>query len=471
MAQFPSGPKTRHPKWLPPRPPSWRRPPGVPCRVSDPTSLLIPTTPYRGRPLASRTPARLPQGPSRITHALCLLAAGWLSGAAFGADWPQFLGPNRDGVYTADDLAKSWPPQGPLQVWERPVGEGYSNPVVANGRLILFHREGDQDVVEALDAETGDEIWSFSYPTDYRDDFGFSNGPRAGPVVVGGQVYTFGAQGLLHCLQFVSGRKLWSLDTHREFAVRKGFFGASGTPLVEGPRIFLNVGGGDGAGLVALDKDTGRLLWKTGSDEASYASPVMTRLGEESAILFFTRNGLVGVRPRTGEVLLEHRWRARSRNSVNAATPLVVDDAVFLSSSYGTGATVVRLEGAEVQTLWASDDVLSNHYATSVYKDGVLYGFHGRQEYSPSFRAVDWRTGKVRWSEDRFGGGSVIVAGDRLLIQRENGELVIASATPERFAVISRAQILQGTVRAYAALANGLYYVRNSDTLVCVKLK
>ena len=418
-----------------------------------------------------RTTMRRPDGPRRATDSLRILTALCLAAAVHGADWPQFLGPNRDGVYSGADLAETWPPAGPRQVWERPVGEGYSNPVVANGRLILFHREGEQDVVEALDAETGDEIWSFSYPTDYRDDFGFSDGPRASPVVVGGQVYTYGAQGMLHCLQFASGRKLWSLDTHREFGVRKGFFGTSGTPLVEATRIFLNVGGSGGAGLVALDKDTGRLLWKTGSDEASYASPVKTRLGEEPAILFFTRNGLVAARPRTGELLLEHRWRARSRNSVNAATPIVVDDTVFLSASYGTGATVVRLQDGGVQTIWASDDVLTNHYATSVYKDGVLYGFHGRQEYSPSFRAADWKTGKVRWSEERFGGGSVILAGTRLLIQRENGELVMASATPERFAVISRARILQGTVRAYPAIANGLYYVRNSDTLVCVKLK
>ena len=445
------------------RPSTWRTPPGVPCRVSDPTSLRAP----KDRRLALRRVGIV----RRITRPLCMLAVLSIATPALAADWPQFLGPNRDGVYTGDDLAAAWPSGGPAQVWERPVGEGYSNPVVANGRLILFHREGDQDVVEALDAETGEEIWSFSYSTNYRDNFGFSEGPRASPVVVAGQVYTFGAQGMLHCLQFVSGRKIWSLDTHREFGVRQGFFGASGTPLVEGPRIFLNVGGSDGAGLIALDKDTGRLLWKTGSDEASYASPVTAQLGGEQAILFFTRTGLVAARPRTGEILLQHRWRARSRNSVNAATPIVVDDAVFLSTSYGTGATVVRLAADGVRTLWASDEVLTNHYATSVQKDGVLYGFHGRHEYSPSFRAVEWKTGKVRWSEDRFGGGSVMIAGDCLLIQRENGELVMASATPERFEVISRAQILQGTVRAFAALADGLYYVRNGDTLVCVNLK
>ncbi len=441
----------------------WRTPQGVPCRVFDPTYLHAPR---------DRWPdLRCADGPRRVTRLLCILAVLSIAIPAFAADWPQFLGPNRDGVYTGNDLADTWPAAGPPQIWERPVGEGFSNPVVANGRLILFHREGDQDVVEALDADTGKEIWSFSYPTDYRDNFGFSEGPRASPVVVAGQVYTFGAQGMLHCLQFVSGRKIWSLDTHREFGVRQGFFGASGTPLVEGPRIFLNVGGSDGSGLIALDKDTGRLLWKTGSDEASYASPVTAQLGGQQAILFFTRTGLVAARPRTGEILLQHRWRARSRNSVNAATPIVVDDAVFLSTSYGTGATVVRWEADVVRTLWASDEVLTNHYATSVQKDGILYGFHGRQEHSPSFRAADWKSGKVRWSEDRFGGGSVMIAGDRLLIQRENGELVIASATPERFEVISRAQILQGTVRAFAALADGLYYVRNGDTLVCVNLK
>ena len=417
------------------------------------------------------TTRRLEAGRRAAVRAACVLTAAGLAAASPGADWPQFLGPNRDGVYRGGDLADSWPSGSPPLVWERPVGEGYSNPVVANGRLILFHREGSRDVVEALDAETGEAIWSFSYPTRYRDDFGFSNGPRASPVAAGGQVYTFGAQGMLHCLQFVSGRKLWSLDTHREFGVRKGFFGASATPLVEGPRIFLNVGGVNGAGMIALDKDTGRLLWKTGSDEASYSSPVFARLDGEAAVLFFTRAGLAATRPRTGEILLRRRWRARSRNSVNAATPLVVGDTVFLSASYGTGATVLHLKDRRVETLWASDEALSNHYATSVYRDGVLYGFHGRQEYRPSFRAVDWKTGKVLWSEERFGGGSVVAAGDRLLILRENGELLIAEVSPERFKVVSRAQILQGAVRAYAALANGLYYARNQDTLVCLNLR
>ncbi len=404
------------------------------------------------------------------TSALCV-ALGLFVVSAPGADWPGFLGPNRDGVYLGDDLAEEWPASGPPTVWERPVGQGFSNPVVANGRLILFHREGGKEVVEALDAETGKPLWSFDYPTTYRDDFGFDEGPRASPVVVGGQVYTFGAQGVLHCLQVVSGRKVWSLDTHKRFGVRKGYFGAAGTPLVVNTRLFLNAGGADGTGVVALDKDTGRVLWTAGDDPASHASAVAATFEGQPHVLFFTRTGLLGAHPKTGEIFFQHRWRARSNASANAATPLVIGDRIFLSASYGTGAILLNVKGGKLETVWSSDDSLTNHYSTSVHHDGYLYGFHGRQEYGPSLRSIELNTGKVQWSEESFGAGSITRAGNRLLILRENGELLLAKASPASFQVVSRAQILQGTVRAYPAIANGLLYARSTDTLVCVRLK
>ena len=404
------------------------------------------------------------------SSALCAVM-GLFVASAPGADWPRFLGPNRDGVYLGDDLAEEWPASGPPTVWERPVGQGFSNPVVANGRLILFHREGGKEVVEALDAETGKPLWSFDYPTTYRDDFGFDEGPRASPVVVGGQVYTFGAQGVLHCLQVVSGRKVWSLDTHKEFGVRKGYFGAAGTPLVEGTRLFLNAGGAGGAGVAAIDKDTGRVLWTASDDPASHASAVAAMFGGKPHVLFFTRTGLLGTDPKTGEIFFQHRWRARSNASANAATPLVIGDRIFLSASYGTGAILLNVKGGELEKVWSSDDSLTNHYSTSVHHDGYLYGFHGRQEYGPSLRSIELNTGKVQWSEESFGAGSITRAGGRLLILRENGELVLAKASPAGFQAVSRAQILPGTVRAYPAIANGLLYARNSDTLICVRLK
>ncbi len=412
-----------------------------------------------------------PRQPTARLARLWLAVLLLLPTAALCTDWPQLLGPNRDGVYPGDDLAATFPEGGPHVVWEKDIGAGFSSPVVANGRLILFHRLNGKEVVEALDAASGKPIWKFEYATTYRDDFGFDEGPRASPVVAGGQVYTFGAEGVLHCLQFAGGTKIWSLDANRKFGVEKGFFGSASSPVVEGSRIFLNLGGSDGAGIIALDKDTGRLLWKATDDDASYSSPIVATLGGKPHLLAFTRAGLVGADPASGEIYFQLPWRSRSRASVNAATPLVVGDLIFLSASYGTGAVVLRVKGTELEKVWSGDDNLTNHYSTSVYYDGNLYGYHGRQEFGQSFRAIDLHTGKVHWSEDGFGAGTVTRAGDRLLLMRESGELVMIRATPERFDVVSRAQILPGVVRAYPALANGLLYVRNTNKLVCVSLR
>jgi len=290
------------------------------------------------------------------------------------------------------------------------------------------------------------------------------------PVVVDRRVYTFGAQGQLHAVNLDTGAPLWRQDTHARYEVPKGFFGAAGSPLVEDGRVIANVGGRRG-GIVAFDAETGEELWTTTTDEASYSSGVGATFDGRRVALFFTRTGLVGLDPATGDVLFEWRWRSRLGASVNAATPLVSGNRIFISSSYGTGAALLRLEGTTLVEEWSGDESMTNHYATAVLHDGVLYGYHGRQEYSPSLRAVDLETGTVHWSEDRFGAGSITLAAGRLVILRESGELVIAAATPERFEPLARASILRGTVRAYPALADGRLYARNTDTLVAVDLR
>jgi outer membrane protein assembly factor BamB len=173
--------------------------------------------------------------------------------------------------------------------------------------------------------------------------------------------------------------------------------------------------------------------------------------------------------------VFQKRWRALQAASVNAATPVIVNDPmgalIFVSAEYGPGAGVFRIEGTTLTPLWASDEVLTNHYATSIHRDGVLYGFHGRQEFGQSLRAVDLRTGKVRWSQERYLAGSLILAGDRLLILRETGELVLAAASPASYQQLARAIILPGPVRPFPALADGRLYARNEKTLVAVDLR
>ena len=384
-------------------------------------------------------------------------------------DWPQFLGPERNGQYDGPPLATQWPNGSPAELWRRPVGAGFAGPVVANDRIILFHRVDGREVLEALDASSGAQLWSYGYPTSYRDDFGFAEGPRSSPVVVDGRVFSFGAQCALHAGDLETGSGLWSVDTRSRFGFQKAFFGAAGSPLVEDGRVLANIGGPD-AGIVAFDASCGDVLWTVSGEEASYSSPVGATFDGIRHALFFTRNNVLALDPVNGNLRFQRNWRARIRASVNAATPLVVGDHIFISAEYGTGAGVFRVNGTDLEERWTSNDVLSNHYSTSVFHDGYLYGFHGRQEYGPSLRAVEFETGDVLWDVERVGAGSVTLAGDLLVIVRESGELHLADASPGAFSILAQARLLPPTIRAYPALSEGRLFVRNGDTLLAVNL-
>jgi len=390
--------------------------------------------------------------------------------AVSAADWPQFLGPTRNGVSSETGLAVTWPKDGPPVVWQKPVGEGYSGPVVAGERLILFHRMDANDVVDCLDAATGKELWKFGYATEYQDDFRKGDGPRSTPVIAGNQVYTLGADGHLHCLQLDTGKKLWERSLLTDYQAPKGFFGVSTSPLVEGELLLINVGA-KGAGIVALERATGKEVWKATDHEASYSSPVAATIQGVRHVFFFTREGLVDVDPKTGEVRTNKRWRSRMNASVNAAAPLVVDDQVFLSASYGTGAVLLHVGKDRVEEVWKSDEVLSNHYATSIVSGGFLYGFDGRQEEGARFRCVEWKSGKVRWTQEGFGCGSLVLADGHLLVLTEAGDLVSVEATPEAYREKARAKVLSSPCRAQLALANSKLYGRDNRKLVCWNLK
>jgi len=239
---------------------------------------------------------------------------------------------------------------------------------------------------------------------------------------------------------------------------------------VEGDRLLLNVGGQDGAGIVAFDPETGKEIWRATDDEASYSSPVAAPIRGQPAFLALTRSHLVALAARDGQLLFQHPFRPPIRASVTAASPLVIGDLAFISASYNTGAALLRLTDPKPEVVWAGDDILSNHYATSVHHAGYLYGFDGRQEQGCNLRCVELATGQVRWSEERFGAGTLIRAHDTLLILTEKGELLQAPASPEKFQPRQRAQILGFGTRAYPALADAKLYARDKRNLVCVDL-
>jgi outer membrane protein assembly factor BamB len=392
---------------------------------------------------------------------------------ASASDWPQFLGPTRNGVYSGPTLAASWPKDGPTVLWQRKVGQGFSGPAVASNKLVLFHRVDDKETIECLDAKTGKAIWNFDYPTAYRDDFGFDEGPRATPAIADDHVYTYGAEGVVTCLDLASGKKIWGLNAKTDFRAPKGFFGIACSPLVESNAVILNIGG-DGAGIVAFDKSSGKILWKATNDQPSYSSPVAAIINDRRYLFVLTLANLVALDPANGKVLFQYPFRPPIRSSVTAAAPLVADDEVFLSASYGLGAVLLKITPDGPKKIWSGDDILSNHYATSVCLNGFLYGIHGRTDpgFEPpaSLRCVDLKTGKVRWQQEGFGAATLTLAGDQLFILTEKGELIRAPATPSAFKPLDHAQVLPTQVRAHPALANGFLYARSKDKLVCLDL-
>ena len=263
---------------------------------------------------------------------------------------------------------------------------------------------------------------------------------------------------------------MWNVSTAERFRVPKGFFGAASSPLVIGDRLYLNVGGKDN-GMVAFDTATGKVVWAAGSDAASYSSPVAIPFAGRSAVLFFTREGIAITAADDGSILARHPFRSRSESSVNAATPLLLGDRIFASASYGTGAVLLDTRSGTLRPVWSSDDSLSTHYASSVEHQGYLYGFHGRQEYGPSLRAVEAATGKVAWSVDRFGAGSVMRVSDHLLVLHEDGRLFLAPASAKKFEPIAQARILDPTVRALAAYSGGVLYAHNEKEMIAVRLR
>lgn len=416
------------------------------------------------------------------TNTLAMLAAGFLvAPLACAGDWPQILGPHRDGKAAADEkLLESWPAGGPKVLWKQKLGAGYAGVAVAGGKVVAFHRVDDQERVEAFDAASGKSLWKADFDATYRGGIDADKGPRCVPLIAEGRAYVFGAAGDLHTVALADGKKLWSRSLYDDYGGDEGYFGAGSTPILIGGKLIVNVGG-RGAGLVALDPATGRTAWKTTDEAASYSSPTAVKLGNADRALFITRLNCVLVDPANGKAQTLAPFGQRGP-TVNAATPLVFGGKMFLTSSYGVGALFSRLESSPAQPaatitaeeVWANDDTLSSQYSTPVEQAGFLYGIHGREDVGEAeLRCVEAATGKVRWSLPRYGVAHVILADGKLLIQTVEGRLALAGAEPAAYRELAAFQLTREPTRAIPALAAGRLYVRTGSTggeLICVQV-
>jgi len=399
---------------------------------------------------------------------------------AEAGDWPQLLGPNRNGVAVDERIASVWPDDGPKTLWQRSVGSGFAGVSVSSGVAVLFHRIDDEDIVEALNATTGRTLWKSSFPASYEPSYSSDDGPRVVPLIDRGRVYVYGAMGNLRCLNLDTSKTVWARDAYDEFHSKKyfrgeppeGYFGIASSPIVEGDKIIVNVGGDtNGAGIVAFSVDTGRMVWKSTSERASYASPVAVTAGGKRHVVFVTRLNAVSIDPDTGNVRFEFPF-GRSGPTVNAANPVLVDGHVFVTASYGIGSVLAKLEDDGAEVLWRDDEILASQYTTCVGHNGYLFGIDGRQDGPPAdLTCFDPKARQVSWTQPSYGYATLLKADGKLIILKTEGTLVLAAANTNEYEELARARICETTVRAAPALADGLLYIRDTSVLKCIDLR
>jgi len=397
--------------------------------------------------------------------------------SAAAGEWPQILGPARNGIAAADErLADAWPAGGPPVEWRREVGSGYAGVVVADGRGVLFHRLADREVVEAFDPATGKTRWTDGHPTTFRPQVGGGDGPLCTPLIIGDRVITFGAQGVLSCHAVATGALRWQRDTHRDFNAPEGYFGTGSTPIVVGDIVVVNVGGSkQEAGVVGFTLDSGETRWQTSSEPASYSAPVQVDLDGEPHVVMITRYQCLLLEPRKGSV----RWRfpfGMRGPTVNGALPVIRREAagghaLLVTAAYGIGSVEGTFTREAFAPRWHGVDALASQYCTPLAIGPHVYGIDGRDDVPPAtLTCVEAATGRVLWTERNFGYGTLLCADGKLLAVKTDGELVLMRARPDGMTALARHRPLPGTLRALPALAAGRLYVRDESTLACLKL-
>ena len=440
-----------------------------------------------------------------------LIAGSILAAEPILEDWSQFLGPRADGTSRETGLIDRFPSLGPPLIWEKEIGTGYSAPSVRGNLLVLHHRIKNEEIVEAFEAATGKSLWKYGYPTSYTDPFGYNNGPRGSPLLSAERCYTFGAEGVLLCLDLSTGKQIWRRDTAKDFDVPEAFFGVGSTPILEGDKLIVIVGGQPNSGVVAFDTKTGKtvwesvgkknwegqpmigwpgdreVVWRTWDKQASYATPVAATVNGERVVFALMGQGLVALNPTNGLPHFSRWFRAQVNESVNAANPVVVGNSVFCSAAYyNVGSFLLDLKPSNktfTQT-WAGRS-LEIHWTTPIYHDGFLYAFSGRNEPDASFRCVDFKTGKVAWERDEswrahsskqpsvYGRGSAIMADGKLIVLGEGGLLGLFQVNSKQSEEIARWQVPQLHYPCWAApvLSRKKLYLRSEDRLLCLNFE
>lgn len=388
---------------------------------------------------------------------------------AGAADWPNYRGPNHDQV-SSETIKKDWG-GGLKEVWRKPFGESLGTFAVAGDRAYYFAEKDRMEVLYALDAGTGGEIWSKTIgPT--TDDRQGGPCPRSTPTINGDKVYLLSTYLKLMCFDAKDGKVVWEKDLVKEYGAKNIQWQNAASPVIDGNLVFLASGSSSGS-LMAFDKNTGNLAWKAEDDTFTHASPTPATIQGERQIIFFTRKGLVSVAPASGKVL----WRyAFPFKTSTAASPVVGEDIVYCSAGYGVGGGAVKVSKAgsdwTATEIWRTPNKTINHWSTPVHYNGHVYGLFGFKEFKTEpLKCIELATLNEVWSQKGFGQGGTVIVDGHVLVLGDQGQLVLAKASPGGYEEVARMQPLSGKCWTMPVVANGRVYIHSKTEAVCLEIK
>lgn len=425
-------------------------------------AVLLAGCPGKQKPASDAPAAPGPQAQAPQTGPAPAATTPAASSATNNTEWPRFQGPYGNSLADAQEFNTNWTAQPPQKLWSVTMGDnGYAGPSSAGGKVYILDHQSAEDVVRCLDLNSGTEAWTYRYAEGGGDNYGFS---RATPCVDGGKVYTISRSGLVHCLDAASGQKVWSKSLATDLGGGAPQWLYAPSPVIDGKALIVIPGGAKGA-VAALDKDSGNVIWQGGGDDqCSYATPVPATIGGVKQYVIFGAKALFGVNASSGARLWRVAWETGC--DVNAATPLVDGDRIFIASGYGHGCAMVKVSGSSASIVWQNKSIQA-HFSSSVLYQGKIYGIGD----PGNLVCLNPSDGKVLWQQGGFEkGGLIMVYGHLMAFQGGDGALVLVKADPASYQEVGRFTPLGGQSWTAPIVAGGKLIVRNKTTLAAFSL-
>tara|TARA_B100001758_G_scaffold68390_2_gene57342 strand:+ start:916 stop:2223 length:1308 start_codon:yes stop_codon:yes gene_type:complete len=383
--------------------------------------------------------------------------------------WTSYRGPNSEGIYKEQPILTDWPKDGPKVVWRKLIGDGHSSFSIAKGLAFTIEQHDENEVIAAFSVKTGEIKWKYEYPARFEEYFG-GVGPRSTPTWNKDRIYALGAKGHLNCLDANSGKVLWQQNIIEENKSEVPYWGVSTSPFIYKDSVILSPGGQNDNAIIALNADSGKVIWKKHNGNQVYSTPTLFNILNEEQLIVALEGKILSINPNNGELLWSHKWKIYVNNHNIAQPAQLNDDTLLVTAGYGTGAEAFQIirDGGKMRTkiLWKSK-LLKTKFSSAIYWDGFIYGLNESR-----LVCLNAKDGSLKWRGNNYGYGKIVAASGHLIILGDSGDLALVEMNPNTFSEKIEFKALEGgRTWNYPALSNGLLFIRNSNEMACFDLR